>query len=453
MGSSASGRTSTPQIGSPIDGDGPTLSPIMKIPPRFASDHVHVTRRYFLRLGTSGAAALGTMPLWKLSADEISSDPALAKPLGDLEYLTKQDEFQTVERGDPLPYTLPLEKRREVGLEQEQWELEVLADPESNSKIESPLSRETGTALTWDGLMKLAEKHAVRFLKVMTCNNINTPLGVGLWEGVPLREVVWLAKPEANVRRLYYHGYHNDDPKQMFRSSLSIGRVLEDPPGENPVILCYKLNGEWLSGKRGGPVRMLVPEAYGFKSVKWLQRVFLTNNHQANDTYANQNNDIDSRMKTFARFIHVSESVGAGKLIPLTGLAQVGMSGLSKVQYWLHPEGGKLPSEEEDPFFATAPWRDAEILDPPVENWGGELTDAKLPAKTRFFSEETGKPETWPLRYTITHWAALLNDVKPGKYDLRCRTIDANGIAQPMPRPFKKSGRNSIQRVTIVVEA
>ena len=61
--------------------------------------------------------------------------------------------------------------------------------------------------------------------------------------------------------------------------------MLEDPPGELPVLLCYKLNGEYLTGKRGGPVRMLVPEAYGFKSVKWLQRVVLTNDYGANDTY------------------------------------------------------------------------------------------------------------------------------------------------------------------------
>jgi DMSO/TMAO reductase YedYZ molybdopterin-dependent catalytic subunit len=51
-----------------------------------------------------------------------------------------------------------------------------------------------------------------------------------------------------------------------------------------------KLNGQWLSVKRGGPVRMLVPDAYGFKSVKWLKTVMLTNDHRANDTYADANN-------------------------------------------------------------------------------------------------------------------------------------------------------------------
>jgi hypothetical protein len=39
-----------------------------------------------------------------------------------------------------------------------------------------------------------------------------------------------------------------------------------------------------------------------------------------------------------------------------------------------------------------------------------------------------------------------------GKYTLRCRTIDANEKAQPMPRPFRKSGRAAIQEVGLKVE-
>ncbi len=75
------------------------------------------------------------------------------------------------------------------------------------------------------------------------------------------------------------------------------------------MILCFKLNGKPLTGERGGPVRMIVPEAYGFKSIKWIQTLFLTNDHQASDTYAKQNNDIDSRMKTYARIMFWPKSV------------------------------------------------------------------------------------------------------------------------------------------------
>ena len=378
------------------------------------------------------------------------ADPALAKAIADASrrYLTPQADFQTVERGTPVPHTLPLEKRLEVGIERDTWQLEVLADPASNSKLQRPLSKERNTALNFEALMKLAETKAARYLKVISCNNIFNPLGIGLWEGVPLRDVLWLAKPVENIRHVYYYGYHNDDPKQMFQCWLPINRILEDPPGELPVMLCYKLNGEWLTGKRGGPIRMLVPESYGFKSVKWITHVFLTNKHQSDDTYANGNNDTHSWLKTFARFGNMPAKVKAGEPLAITGQAQVGVSGLSKVQWCVTAADAKWP--EDDPHFTTAPWQDARIL-PLPDNWAGGIETGRLhPVQ---FDPATGKPREWPMRYTLCNWAALLRDVKPGKYDLRCRTVDLAGTAQPMPRPFLKSGRNMIQKVSLTVEA
>jgi DMSO/TMAO reductase YedYZ molybdopterin-dependent catalytic subunit len=365
-----------------------------------------------------------------------------------LGYLTPQAEFGDVERGNPLPYTLAPEVRRQVGLERETWRLEVIADPESDSKLERPMSNALGTALDFDGLMKLADKHAVRYLKGVTCNNVGEPLGMGVWEGVPLRVAIWMARPVENVRRVYYYGYHNDDPAQVFQSSLPIGRVLEDPPGELPVLLCYMLNGEFLSGKRGGPVRMVVPEAYGFKSVKWLQRVVLTNDWKANDTYALGNNDLESPMKTFARFVEVPSNVQPGEEITIGGLAQVGVSGLRKVQCWLHPIETTLPAD--DPHFERADWQDATILPPPAD-WGGGLPDGRLPEMTLQFDPASGAPRAWPLRYTVVHWSATLQGVPAGQYVLRCRSVDLNGVAQPMPRPFPKSGRAEIEQVHVVV--
>lgn len=416
----------------------------------FWRQHAALSRRFFLQRGAAGAAALALTP-WAAWGDEQPNRGAASDPLAEakakLEYLTPPEDFGTVERGNPLPYTHPPEKLREIGLTRETWKLEVVSDPDAPAKIEAPLERAAGTALDWDGLMKLAERHAVRFLKVMTCNNGASPLGMGLWEGVPLREVVWLARPQGDLRRVFYYGYHNDDPQQRFQSSLPIGRVLEDPPGEHPVILCYKLNGEWLSGKRGGPARIVVPEAYGFKSVKWLQKVALTNAPFANDTYAEKNNDIDSWMKTFARFLSSPSRAERGSPVPLTGVAQVGISGLSKVQYSVHPAGDKLPAD--DPYFTRLDWRDAEILAPPT-TWGGGLAEGKLPAEVRGM-DSNARPTTWPMRYTIAHWAALVTELVPGKYELRCRTIDAGGIAQPLPRPFPKSGRNAIQQIPLTV--
>ena len=105
----------------------------------------------------------------------------------------------------------------------------MISDPEYPAAIRKPLAKADGTAINFATLMEIAEKRAVRFAKVMTCLNLGCPLGMGIWEGVPLRELVWMTKPGDSLRRVFYYGYHNDDPQQMFKSSLPIGRVLDDP--------------------------------------------------------------------------------------------------------------------------------------------------------------------------------------------------------------------------------
>ncbi|MDX1944675.1 MAG: molybdopterin-dependent oxidoreductase [Pirellulaceae bacterium] len=415
---------------------------------RFLAEHSRLTRRFFLRAGVAGTATAGWLAKSGKGADSIRA-PELAEAIARLETLfTLPADFRDVSRGKPLPHSLPDEKKTEVGLTRETWKLEVVSDPENPAKIGNPLSKEAGTALDFAGLLALGEKHAVRFPKVMTCLNIGCPLGMGIWEGVPLREVLWLTKPREDVRRVFYYGYHNDDEKQMFRSSLPVGRILEDPYDLPPVILCYKLNGQWLDGKRGGPARVVVPEHYGFKSIKWLSHIVLTNLAHANDTYASGNNDLDSPLKSFSATLSVPKETTANTPLPITGYAQVGISGLSKVQVWITAAGKEWPVE--DKYFSTAPWVDAEILAPPSK-WGGGLADDRIPAGTLGF-DAAGQPRSWPMRLGKVHWAALWPGLPAGEYLLRSRTVDEKGIPQPLPRPFRKSGHAAIETVNITVQ-
>lgn len=404
------------------------------------------SRRSFLRLGAAAAAAFGAGPLPALP-QETPAAPAVPEPPEP--YLTTLEKFRDVSRGTPLPHTLSPEKRAQVGLTRETWSLEVVSDKDHPADLKTPLTKEKGTALNWDGLMALARKRTVSFLKVMTCLNIGRPLGMGLWEGVPLRDVIWLTGPQENLRRVFYYGYHNDDPKQIFRSSLPIGRVLEDPPGLPPVILCTKLNGQYLTPERGAPVRIVVPETYGFKSIKWLTHVVLSNLFYANDTYGEGNNDVDTSLKTFARTLAVPKEAKAGEAIPVNGLAQVGISGLSRVQVSIVPAAEPWPAD--DPYFTKAPWKDAQIL-PPPSTWGGGLPEDKLPSTLFQFDAATGRPRKWPMPLTKAHWAIRHPGLPAGSYTLRCRTIDENGAEQPMPRPFDKSGRAGIEEKPLVVK-
>jgi hypothetical protein len=112
-------------------------------------------------------------------------------------------------------------------VERETWRLEVMDRAGERRAARAPLTREAGTALDFAGLLRRAERHRVQYLKGVTCNNLGEPLRHGAC-GRASRSVIWLARPVLNVRRFFYYGYHDDDPAQIFQSSLPIGRVLED---------------------------------------------------------------------------------------------------------------------------------------------------------------------------------------------------------------------------------
>ena len=69
------------------------------------------------------------------------------------------------------------------------------------------------------------------------------------------------------------------------------------------------------------------------------------------------------------------------------GYAQVGLSGLSRVQVWLQANGVEPPPGGR--FFASAPWTDARILPPPA-HWGG-VPEGRIPAGTIGFDRATGQ--------------------------------------------------------------
>jgi DMSO/TMAO reductase YedYZ molybdopterin-dependent catalytic subunit len=366
-------------------------------------------------------------------------------------YLTKPEEFTDVSRGNPKPWSLQGDALVKARLTPETWRLEIVSD--GSSQLEKPRKLDDNSAIDLPALEALGKTHAIRFLKAMQCLNIAQPLGQGLWEGVPLRDVLRLVGKVNNVRRVYWHGFHNNDPKQLFQSSLGYNQIMEAPPTDLPIFVAYRLNGEPISLKRGGPVRMVVPWAHGFKSIKWLHRITLTNDYKANDTYAEANNDPDSYLKTMARIDEGPEAFKAGERITLTGVAVVGWSGLKRVEYWLRPDAGKHGKlADDDPAWQTAKWQPCRIA-PAPDDWGGQLPGGVLPREVWGFDPGSGKPREWPMRYSLARWTVTLTGLAPGAYEFRARTVDLNGHAQPEPRPYPKSGRNEIQYRPIIVTA
>ena len=399
---------------------------------------------------TTSALAASALAGGLSSPAQAAENPSPSKPAGSNRphpLLTPADKFRDVSRGNPKPHTLKGDALVQARLTPETWRLEITADATPNPAIKDrtgiskPLTLADGSALDLPALLELGKKHEVKFLKAMQCLNIPTPLGQGLWEGVPLREVLRLCGTMRNVRRIYYWGFHNNDPKQLFQSSLSYTQAMETPPGELPAFLAYRLNGEPIPLIRGGPVRMVIPWAHGFKSIKWLQRIFVTNDYKANDTYAEQNNDPESHLKTAAYLDDLPAKVPAGQPVLIGGLVISGLSGLKRVEYSLIHENSKLGGPADDD---AEQWIECRLEDPPAD-WSRVFPAGVSSRQVLGFDSTTGQPAIWPLRYSMVSWSATLKALAPGKYGLRARAVDLNGFAQPEPRPNQKAGMNALE--------
>ncbi|MEM0129620.1 MAG: sulfite oxidase-like oxidoreductase [Thermoplasmata archaeon] len=80
------------------------------------------------------------------------------------------------------------------------------------------------------------------------------------WSGVRFREIDARAKPDPSVRFVIF------ECEQGFTTSLPREALLDDD-----VLVAYGVEGGPIPAEHGGPVRMLVPRRYFYKSAKWLR--------------------------------------------------------------------------------------------------------------------------------------------------------------------------------------
>jgi DMSO/TMAO reductase YedYZ molybdopterin-dependent catalytic subunit len=86
------------------------------------------------------------------------------------------------------------------------------------------------------------------------------------WRGVRLRDVldqVGVADDARAVRFFSFDGAYSE--------SLTMQQARRDD-----VMLAYEMEGNELSAAHGGPVRLYVAPMYGYKSLKWLDRIEVT---------------------------------------------------------------------------------------------------------------------------------------------------------------------------------
>ncbi len=82
------------------------------------------------------------------------------------------------------------------------------------------------------------------------------------WRGVPSRAILDLVRPLAEARYVIFHsydGYTTNVKLEVF--------------AEKDVLLAHSWDGRPLAREHGGPVRVVIPRRYFWKSAKWVNRI------------------------------------------------------------------------------------------------------------------------------------------------------------------------------------
>jgi DMSO/TMAO reductase YedYZ molybdopterin-dependent catalytic subunit len=85
------------------------------------------------------------------------------------------------------------------------------------------------------------------------------------WGGVRIADVLEAAGAKKDAKALRFVS-----AEQPYEDSLTLDQALLPD-----VMLAYELDGRPLSRPHGAPARVVIPEMYGYKGVKWLTRMEL----------------------------------------------------------------------------------------------------------------------------------------------------------------------------------
>ena len=196
-----------------------------------------ISRRRFVKYGIASAifVGLGGVSAYFFSRGSVPGSGGRKLPPGQYEVQGLQ-ELEV----DGVPQ-----------LSLDTWGFEV------SGEVESPLK------LNWDQFMLLP--------KIVSVSEFDCVTGWtrldNSWEGVRFAEIARQARPTAKAKYATIECYGTP----FYTTSLPLDYLMHDD-----VLFAYNLDGKPLAPKYGGPLRLVVPGKYGYKSAKWVTRVRFT---------------------------------------------------------------------------------------------------------------------------------------------------------------------------------
>jgi len=134
----------------------------------------------------------------------------------------------------------------------QKWKLTV------DGEVEKPQELGWNAVLSLPKTMQTADFHCVEGWSVLD----------NKWEGVAFKTIVEKTKPKPDAKSVLF------SCADGYTTSLHITDLLD-----SDVLLAYKLNNKLLEPENGGPLRLIVPKKYAYKSAMWLQKITFTIKH------------------------------------------------------------------------------------------------------------------------------------------------------------------------------
>lgn len=92
--------------------------------------------------------------------------------------------------------------------------------------------------------------------------------GIAQWGGLPMRDLIKLVKPKAEVKAVIFYSYGEGSEGGDYYDSHSLENMLHPQ-----ALLAYEMNFKLLNDIHGSPLRLRVENELGFKMVKWIQAI------------------------------------------------------------------------------------------------------------------------------------------------------------------------------------
>nr|WP_249208722.1 sulfite oxidase-like oxidoreductase [Magnetospirillum sulfuroxidans] len=131
-------------------------------------------------------------------------------------------------------------------LSQTEWSLTVAG------AVETPLR------WSWDDFLAQPQTESVSDIHCVTTWSRYD----NRWNGVSARHLLDVVKPRPSARFIMFRSFDG------YSTNVPLDRFADDD-----VLLAHSWQGEKLSREHGGPVRVIIPKLYFWKSAKWLRAI------------------------------------------------------------------------------------------------------------------------------------------------------------------------------------